>query len=162
MPWHEILIHAFSFILMVFGLVGIVLPFFPGIPLIWFGVFLSAAATGFTKVDLVFVALVGVLTLLSFGLDFWRMRWGIKGLRVTPFGVVGGIVGGIVGSFFGFLPAMTVGPLIGSVLGEMVTGHESMFVIETDSYKIIGYVGSTLVKVTIALILIGTWAAKIL
>lgn len=153
--------HLFAFVVMAAGLVGIVLPFLPGIPLIWFGVFLSAVFTSFTVVDIPFLALMGVLVLITFLLEYWSSRWGTKAFRVTPYGVFGAVIGSFVGMFFGLLPALTVGPLLGTALGEMLTGKESIYMIETDSFKIIGYVGSTIVKTTIGIIIIGLWLAKV-
>ena len=153
--------NVFAFVIMVAGLVGIVLPFLPGTPLIWFGVFLSAVFTHFTVVDIPFLALMGVLVLITFLLEYWSSHWRTKEFRVTPYGVFGAVIGSSVGMFFGLLPALTVGPLLGSALGEMLTGKESIYTIETDSFKIIGYVGSTIVKTTIGVIIIGLWLAKV-
>lgn len=153
--------NVFAFVIMVAGLVGVVLPFLPGIPLIWFGVFLSAVFTRFTVVDLPFLALMGVLVLISFLLEYWSSRWGTKEFRITPYGVFGAVLGSFLGLFFGLLPALTVGPLLGTAIGEMLTGKESIYTIETDSFKIIGYVGSTIVKGAIGIIIIGLWLAKV-
>ncbi|MFH1170916.1 MAG: DUF456 domain-containing protein [bacterium] len=162
MPW-VFLAHALAFVLMVAGLIGVVLPYFPGIPLIWFGVFLSAVSTKFAQVDVPFLALVGVLALLSYLPEYWSTRWGIKKeITVTPFGVLGGVLGGFIGLFFGIVPALTVGPLLGSVLGEMVTGRESVFVLETEAHTIVGFIGSSLVKVTMGIMSIGLWLVKII
>lgn len=162
MPWTETFIHLFALIIMLAGLVGVVLPFLPaGIPLVWFGVFLSGIGTRFVRVDLPFVATIGILVLLTYVFEFIGGRWGLKEARVTPFAVLGGVVGGLAGSLYGIVPALTVGPLLGSVLGEMLTGRDSIFVLETDAFKIIGYVGSTLIKVTVGVMIIGLWASKI-
>lgn len=153
--------QLFAFVIMVAGLVGIVLPFLPGIPLVWFGVFLSAVFTNFTVVDIPFLALMGVLVLITFLLEYWSSHWGTKEFRITPYGIFGAVLGSFVGLFFGLLPALTIGPLLGTALGEMLTGKESIYTIETDSFKIIGYVGSTIVKTTIGVIIIGLWLAKV-
>jgi uncharacterized protein YqgC (DUF456 family) len=162
MNW-EALAHLLAFAVMLAGLVGVVLPFLPGIPLVWFGIFLSAIATRFQAVPVPFLALVGVLALLSYLPDYWARRWGFrKDFRITIFGVVGGVVGGLIGSLFGVLPGLTVGPVLGAVLGEMATGKDSMFCIETDAYRIIGYIGCSTVKTVLGVTMIGMWIAQVL
>ncbi|MFH1171610.1 MAG: DUF456 domain-containing protein [bacterium] len=162
MPW-TFLAHALAFVLMAAGLVGVVLPYFPGIPLIWFGVFCSAVVTRFETIDVPFLALVGTLAILSYLPEYWSTRWGIKKeIKVTPFGVLGGVLGSFIGLFFGIVPALTIGPLLGSVFGEMVTGRESVFVLETEAHTIVGFIGSSLVKVTMGIMIIGLWFVKII
>ena len=61
------------------GLIGIVLPALPGVPLIFAGMVLAAAADGFERVQWWWIAILGVLTLLSVGIDFWATAIGQKG-----------------------------------------------------------------------------------
>ncbi len=161
MSWYEFLAGTFAFMLMLVGLVGVVYPFFPGVELVWFSVLLYAAATAFRKVDIVFLALLAVPVLLTYLLDYWSLRWGLRRFHMTGFSIGGAVAGGLIASIFGMVPALTVGPLLGAVIGEMLTGRDSMFAIETSEYKIIGFIGSSLVKIVIGVMIIGAWIAKI-
>ena len=57
-------------ILIVVGLVGVVLPILPGIPLSWLGLFIYTIGTGFDRISITTVAIFFILMVLTLVLDF--------------------------------------------------------------------------------------------
>lgn len=153
----DVLIGVFCLAVMLVGLAGIVTPRFPGIHLVWFGIFLYAVVTGFAKITPAFLAAMAVIVLLSYALDYWNVRLGMKRFHATWHGVVGAVIGGLSASFFGIVPGLTIGPLFGAIVGEMLAGRDSVFSMETEKFRIVGYVGSTVVKIMFGVAMIGSW-----
>jgi uncharacterized protein YqgC (DUF456 family) len=72
-----ILLILFSFILMAIGLIGVVLPFLPGVPIAWLGLFIYAWGTGFQKISLTEILVFFALAIVTMLLDFvcaWSSR----------------------------------------------------------------------------------------
>lgn len=123
MSWDQILGLVLTLGLMGVGLLGSILPGLPGTPLvfaaalahrIWFG---AESATTWVLVAL------GILMSLSILLDLGAGIIGAKKLGATWKGAVGAAVGGLIGLFFS-VPGILLGPFIGAVTFEMISGRE--------------------------------------
>lgn len=158
----DVLAGVFCLTIMLVGLAGIVTPRFPGIHLVWFGIFLYAVVTGFSHITPSFLGVAAVLVLLSYALDYWNVRLGMKRFHATWHGVVGAVIGGLAASFFGIVPGLIVGSLLGAIIGEMLAGRDAMFSVETDEFRMIGFVGSTVVKIMLGVAMIGAWVVQLL
>lgn len=153
---------ALALLVMLGGLIGIILPFIPSIPLIWLGVFLYGVTTDFVRVDSDFLLIVSSLALATIFLDYITSLWGQKQFRVSVWTVFGAVLGGLVGSLFSFFYALVAGPVIGAVVTEIVRGRDSAFSFETGRYRIIGFVGGTIVKLSVGLAIIGLFLYEVL
>jgi hypothetical protein len=67
------------------------------------------------------MAVLVVLTALSYLLDFFAGLVGAKRFGATRWGVIGAIIGGILGIFTGFITLLVL-PIAGAVIGEMIGG----------------------------------------
>lgn len=105
-------------LLVLAGLAGVLLPALPGLPLVFAGMLLAAWADGFERVGGWTLAVLGVLTLLSFAADILSGAVGARRFGAGPLAVAGAALGTIAGLFFG-LPGLLLGPFIGAVLGEL-------------------------------------------
>lgn len=114
---YPILLWLLAGVLILLGFAGLILPVLPGIPLIYVGIVLLAWAEDFVHVGWATLTLLGVLTLLSFGLDFLATALGAKRFGASPRAIMGAALGAVVGLFFG-LPGILLGPFVGAVLGE--------------------------------------------
>ena len=104
------------------GLIGIVLPALPGVPLIFAGMLLAAAADGFERVQWWWIVILGVLTLLSVVIDFWATAIGAKRVGASRKALLGAVLGTFAGLFFGPI-GLFVGPFAGAALGELWHGR---------------------------------------
>lgn len=116
-PSLQILLWALAALFIVAGFAGLVLPLLPGIPLVFAGLVLLAWAENFAYVGWLTLLVLGVLVLVSYGIDLLASALGAKKFGASPRAVWGAAIGALVGVFFG-LPGIVLGPFVGAVIGE--------------------------------------------
>ena len=109
---------AFTLILMVFGLIGSVVPGLPGVTLIFLSALAYAFLTGFETIGAAILVVLFVFAALAFVADFVATSYGARRFGASNWGTVGGAVGGIVGVLVGFL-FLGIGSLFGLILGTI-------------------------------------------
>ncbi len=150
-----------TFAVTIAGLVSIVFPFLPAIPVIWLGIFLYGVGTSFAVVDASFMLLISLLAFATVFLDYTTSVWGMREYRGSFLGIVGAVVGGLLGSLFGLLGGLVIGPVTGAIVFEMLRGRDNVFSIETDRYTIIGFIGGTIMKFSIGVAMIGLFVWRL-
>jgi uncharacterized protein len=113
-------------VLMVFGIIGAVVPALPGSSLILIGIIIwGFVQKSFAAISIPLIV-TSIVLILSIGVDFLAGYIGAKKAGASKWGQIGAFVGLIVG-FFGLLPAlpfggpllgMLLGPLLGAIIGE--------------------------------------------
>lgn len=104
-------------ILVLVGFAGVLLPALPGLPLVFAGLLVAAWADGFQRVGWVPLVVLGVLTALSFVIDFLATVYGAQRVGASGWALWGAALGTLAGLFF--LPiGLFVGPFAGAWLGE--------------------------------------------
>ncbi len=106
-------------VLIVVGLVGIVLPGLPGITLVLGGFILAAYDTQFTKVGWGTLAILGVLTMLTFAVEFFATMLGAKRVGASKLAMIGAGLG-TFGGLLLFPIGLLIGPFVGAVAGELL------------------------------------------
>ncbi len=114
-----VLLWGFAFVLIPVGLIGTLLPVMPGALLVFLGMVAGAWADGFSRVGWATLAVLALLTVLVYVIDFLAGAYGARRLGATTWGVAGAVFGALVGMFFGFAGAV-IGPFIGAVGGELL------------------------------------------
>src|SRR5579871_5451360 len=107
-PAVHLLLDTAAVVLVVGGLAGAVVPMLPGLPLIFFGLWIIAALDQYRHVGwgwLLCIAAIGSLGLL---LDFAAAALGAKRVGASVRAIVGALLGTLVGLFFG-LPGLVFG-----------------------------------------------------
>jgi len=104
-------------LLLLVGLVGSVVPALPGTILIFAGALLHGFAYGFDPIGPWRLAILGLLTLVAYGLDYAAGALGVRRFGGSGWATAGALLGAIVGIFFG-LPGLILGPLAGAVAAE--------------------------------------------
>ncbi len=108
-----------AIILVIMGIVGIVMPGIPGTMLVFAGLVLAAWADNFERVGWISLTVLGLLTLISFAIDFYMTSLGAKRVGASKLAIFGAAVGMFAGIFFGFF-GIFVGPFVGAFLGEYI------------------------------------------
>jgi uncharacterized protein YqgC (DUF456 family) len=109
-------------VVMAIGLIGTVLPVVPGTTIILVAAVVHRFAVGAEKgMSWWALALLVVLTLASYALDFASSYIGAKYFGATRWGVAGAVIGGIVGIFTGFVTLLVL-PIAGAIVGELIAG----------------------------------------
>jgi len=151
----EIIILILSIVLMVVGLAGVVLPFVPGIPLVWLGLFIFAAVTGFKTISLLVVIIFLILTIALTALDFLAPLWGAKKYQASKWGILGSFLGAIVGIFIFGIGGIILGPFLGAFAGELIAGRGRQQAFKSAVGAFLGFILGTLVRLIIALVMFG-------
>jgi uncharacterized protein YqgC (DUF456 family) len=141
-------------LLVLVGLAGSVLPALPGVTLVFAGLLVGAWADDFTRVGWLTLSLLGVLTALSFVIDFAATALGARRVGATKLAVVGAAIGTFGGIFLG-IPGLILGPFVGAVAGEMLSHGEWRRASEAGVATWMGLVFGTLAKLALVFAMIG-------
>jgi hypothetical protein len=114
-----------SYLLILAGLAGAVLPVVPGPSLIWLGIVLWAWADGFARLGWGVLLALGLLAALSWSLDFVLTPILSRRAGVSWRAIGGGIVGGMLGGTM-----LTVIPVLGTIGGALIGALLGMWVVE--------------------------------
>ena len=143
----DVLIYVFSFLLLVGGIAGCVLPVLPGLPLSYAGLLLLhfTDRVVFSTTQLVsWLIIVIVLQVV----DYVTPLLGSKYSGGTDFGNRGCMAGTILGLFF--MPwGIILGPFLGAVAGEMLGGRDLPHAIKAGIGSLVGFLLGTLLKVVV-------------
>lgn len=116
---YQVVLYVVAGLLVLVGIAGVVLPALPGLPLVFAGMLLAAWAGGFEQVGWPMLTVLGLLTLLSLGVDFLATSMGARRVGASRLAIVGAVIGTFAGLFFGIV-GLFVGPFVGALVGELV------------------------------------------
>ncbi|HEY2568306.1 MAG TPA: DUF456 family protein [Candidatus Udaeobacter sp.] len=136
------------------GLIGTVLPVFPGTVIILAGALIHRMMLGAEKsVSWRIIVILVLLTATSYALDFLSGYFGARYFGATRWGMFGALLGALIGIFFG-IPGLFVGPVIGAVAGEFLAGKRMIDAGRAGWGSLLGNLGAILGKLLIALVMI--------
>ena|SRR3989344_5825592 len=141
-------------VLLVIGLIGVLAPFLPGVPLAWLGMMLYAYGTHFRIISKTAVLVFFVLSVLSIALEFILPLLGAKSYKASKQGMIGAMIGLIVGPILFNVVGLILGPLVGAIIGEFLAGKHK------DPLKagwgvFVGFMLSLVLKFVLVLTMIG-------
>ncbi|MEO8195200.1 MAG: DUF456 family protein [Thermoanaerobaculia bacterium] len=110
-------------LLVAVGFAGAVLPAIPGPPLVLLGLLAGAAADDFERVGWGTLALLFLLTCLTFAIDITATALGARRAGASKLAIVGALVGSLIGLAFG-LPGLLLGPFVGAIAGEWLARRD--------------------------------------
>jgi uncharacterized protein len=143
-----------AIILMAVGLIGMVLPVFPGAIIILAAAVIHQIMLGSEKsLGWWNVAVLVALTLLSYALEFAAGYFGAKRFGATKWGAFGATLGAIAGLFFPF-PGLVVGPVVGAIAGELVAGKRLVSAGRAGWGTLLGNLAGMIAKLTIGLVMV--------
>ncbi len=142
--------------LVVIGFAGTVLPALPGAPLVFAGLLVAASIDGFQKVGWFTLGVLGVLTLISFGVDFVAAAVGAKRVKASRLALLGAFLGTIGGLFFG-LPGLIAGPFLGAAAGEYASNRDLVRAKEVGIGTWLGLLVGVALKLAIIFTMLGVF-----
>ena len=150
----ELFWWLFVIVLFAVGLIGTVLPIFPGTVIIFAAAVIHRMMVGAEKsVGWKTIAILGALALASYALDLLGSYFGAKYFGATKWGTAGAIVGAFVGLFFGII-GLFIGPVVGAITGEFIAGKKAINAGRAGWGSLLGNIGGMLGKLVIALAMI--------
>ena len=136
------------------GLIGTVLPVFPGTIIILAGAVIHRVMLGPEKsIGWWSIVALVLLTLTTYALDFVSGYFGAKYFGATKWGMFGAVLGALIGIFFGII-GLFVGPAIGAIAGEFVSGKKMIDAGRAGWGSLVGNLGGMIGKLVIGLIMI--------
>ena len=137
--------------LMIFGLIGCLVPVLPGPPLSFLGLIsLQVTRFGdFSKATLITLAAIAVVVTI---LDYVVPIWGTKKFGGSKYGIRGATVGLIIGIFLGPI-GIILGPLIGAFVGEMIFKDDISYAIKAGFGSLLGFLTGIGLKLAASLIM---------
>ena len=155
-PSFQILLWLLAALLIVAGFAGLILPALPGIPLVFAGLVLLAWAENFAYVGWLTLTVLGVLTLVSIGVDFLAAALGAKKFGASSRAIWGAAIGAVLGLFFG-LPGLLLGPFVGAVIGEFSGRASLAAAAHAGVGATLGLLFGTLLKIALAFAMLGVF-----
>jgi hypothetical protein len=156
-----VLLAILCAVLMLVGLAGVVLPFLPGIPLAWLGLFIYAIGTGFERVSIPVVVVFSVLTVLTLALDFIAPMLGAKRYRASRLGVLGAFLGFVIGVITSGPLGIILGPFLGALAGELLASRKPSHAFRSALGAFLGFMAGSLVKIVVILVMMGFFVASL-
>jgi uncharacterized protein YqgC (DUF456 family) len=156
--WVSVLLWVLAVLLVLAGIVGTFLPGLAGAPLVLGGLILAAWIDGFEKVGVVTLIVLGILTLLSAGVDFLASSLGAKRVGASRSAIVGAVIGTLIGIFFG-LAGIVLGPFLGAAIGEFVQRRELLQAGKVGLGTWLGLVFGLAGKVALVFAMVGIFVA---
>src|ERR1700737_1847111 len=146
----ELFWWLFVIVLFAVGLIGTVLPVFPGTTIILAAAVIHRIMLGAEKsIGWRTITILALLTLATYALDFLGGYFGAKYFDATKWGTVGAIFGALVGIFFGII-GLFIGPVIGAVAGEFIAGKRMIAAGRAGWGSLLGNLGAMVGKLLTA------------
>jgi len=149
-------------ILLFAGALGVILPFLPGVPLAWLGIFIYALVTDFETISVTVIIVFFALALATLVFDFIAPMLGARQYRASKLGMLGALIGSVAGIFaFGFA-GIIIGPLIGAFAGELLAKRHLPTAFGSTLGALVGCIVGSLFKLVLILIMTGFFIASLL
>jgi len=157
----NIVLTIFTFLLLGVGLLGVFVPFLPGVPLAWFAVFLYALLTDFATISLTTVLILLGVTLLTVVVDIIAPLIGAKRHHATRHGLLGASIGFFLGMFLFPPVGIIIGPFAGAFVGEVMGGKKAGRALESARGTFIGFLAGVIFKIVAVLVIAGFFIASL-
>ena len=152
---------ALSVGLILLGLAGIVLPALPGTVLVLAGIVVGAWIDDFTRVGWFTIAIVTVLAVLAWVLDYVAALLGAKRAGASRQAVIGAALGTVAGIFMGLIGVFLM-PLVGAAMGEFIARKDHHRAVKVGVATWLGLMAGMLGKVVLAFTMVGIYLVALL
>ena len=147
--------------LIAIGLAGIVLPALPGTMLVLAGIVLGAWIDNFTRVSWFAIALVTVLAVLAWVMDYVAALLGAKRAGASRKAIIGAALGTVAGVFMGLVGVLFM-PLVGAAIGEFAARKDHSRAVRVGVATWLGLLAGMLAKVVLAFTMVGIYVVSLL
>jgi uncharacterized protein len=157
----DILLWTLSVALIVIGVAGTVLPALPGTAFVLGGIVLGAWIDGYTRVGTGTLALVAVLAVLAWVLDYAAGLLGARRAGASRQALLGAALGTVAGLFLGVVGVLFM-PLVGAAIGEYLARRDEQRALKVGVATWLGIMVGLVAKVVIAFMMIGIFIAALI
>jgi uncharacterized protein YqgC (DUF456 family) len=157
----QLVLYLIGGVLILVGLIGVILPVLPGLPLMFVGMLLAAWADHFQRVPIWVIVILGLMSLAALVVDFLATAFGAKRYGAGKLAVLGAALGTLVGLFFG-IPGLIIGPFLGAVVGELMHGKQLLQASKVGVATWAGLIFGTALKVAMAFAMLAIFTLALL
>jgi len=155
--WLHIGIEAFSLFVMLVGLLGLIVPIFPGLVVIWLGALFYGIAAGFGTLGWIMFALITILMLVGNVIDNVMMGAKAHKSGASWVSVLAGFLAGIAGSIaWPPIGGLITAPL-GLFLAEYLRQRDWPEAFKATRGLLLGWGLAFVIRFIIGLVMIGLW-----
>ena len=151
-------------LMIVAGLAGSVLPALPGTALVLGGIVLGAWIDDFNRVGTGMLALIAVLAVVAWVLDYVAGLLGARKAGASRLALIGAAAGTVVGLVMGLVGVLFM-PLVGAAVGEYLARREhhraGQQALKVGVATWLGIMVGLLAKLVIACVMVGLFVAAL-
>lgn len=155
-----VLLWVLSVLLIVVGLAGAVLPALPGTVLVLAGIVLGAWIDDFARVGTTTLAVIAVLAVLSWVLDYVAGLLGARRAGASREALIGAALGTVAGIFTGLVGVLFM-PFVGAVVGEYLARRDHGGAVRVGAATWIGIMVGMLAKVVLGFMMVGLFVVAL-
>jgi len=147
--------------LILIGVAGTILPAIPGVTLVFLGMLLAAWIDHFARIPVWLVVIFGVLTAISWAVDYFAAAAGAKRAGASKLAIAGAFIGTLLGIFTGLWGLLFM-PLVGAAVGEFIAQRDVLRAGRVGIATWLGLLVGTAVKVAIVFAMIGAFVLALI
>lgn len=155
------LLWILAVLLILAGLAGTVLPALPGTALVLAGIVLGAWIDDFAHVGAGTLAVISVLAVLAWVLDYVAGLLGAQKAGASRQALAGAALGTVAGLFLGLVGVLFM-PLVGAAIGEYLARRDERHALRVGLATWLGILAGLLAKVVIAFVMIGIFVVALI
>ena len=135
-------------ILILVGFVGIIIPFIPGIPIMWLGALAYGAMTGFRELTWPWMLIITLIALASITLDFILSAIMARKFGGSRLASLGSLLGGILGTLYLGAFGALLGAFGGAALTDLPVNRSIRKALRSGAGAVVGFVLALMVDLT--------------
>jgi len=143
--------YVLAGIVVLAGLVGVIVPAIPGVPLVFVGLLIAAASAKFSFIGWVAVVVLAALAGISLAIDYFSGVLGAKYGGASWAGLAGALIGTFIGiAYFGVL-GLFFGAALGVLAFELIAHRTVKKSVRAAGYTLFSVVAGMIINLTLAL-----------
>lgn len=155
------LLWVLAVLLILVGIAGTVLPALPGTAFVLGGIVLAAWIDDFTRVGAATVAIVAVLAVIAWVLDYVAGLLGARKAGASREAILGAGIGTVAGLLMGLVGVLFM-PLVGAAVGEYIARRDERKAVHVGVATWLGIMAGMVAKVVIAFMMVGIFVVALL
>jgi uncharacterized protein YqgC (DUF456 family) len=154
----DIFLYGLAGTLIALGVIGALVPAFPGILMIFAGIWVIAGMDHYRHLGMGWLLCIAAVGALGLIVDVLAGALGAKRVGASRQAVWGALIGTVIGMFFG-LPGLLLGPFLGALIGELSVGRSVSQSTQVGVSAWLGLIFGTIVKVVSSLTMVALFGA---
>ncbi len=146
----DIVLVVLGFCFLLGGLAGCILPAIPGPPLCYIALLLLEA-TPYADFSTRFLVITAVITVFVTILDYFIPIWSTRKWGGSKSGAIGAGIGLVIGLFFSPW-GIILGPFLGAVAGELISGRDTDQALKSGLGSFVGFLLGTGLKLALCFV----------